>query len=427
MGDNIQYSKKGRFNMITGEDINKILQIKESFKLPEKLMSILLNSEERGEVFQKFLDLETDLSFDWFTNYFQEQHSNRDNMMQDFTPAELTKILPSLAKDFKTVVDVCAGTGGLSIACWNKNHDAEFYCEELSERALPLLLFNMSIRNITGYIVNKDVLSNEVFAVYKLTKSERFSDITTLENPPEIHGYDLCVMNPPYSVKWKYDEKKNPDKRFEEYGYAPSAYADFAFVVHGLNMISEKGELFAILPHGVLFRGNKESDIRKKFIEKKNLKAIIGLPDKLFLNTQIPVCIIALDKSNNEKTIFIDASKTVEKGTKQNTLKPEHTEKIADTYKNLKEVERYSHIATPKEFEDNDYNMNISRYVDTYVPPETIDIIVVTEELAKLEEKRRDTNRQLLEVFKELKANTSDSEKELDAVIANWERVCRND
>lgn len=413
--------------MITSEDINKILQIKESFKLPGKLMSILLNAEERGEVFQKFLDLETDLSFDWFTNYFQEQHSNRDNMMQDFTPEELTNLLPSLAKDFKTVVDVCAGTGGLSIACWNKNHDAEFYCEELSERALPLLLFNMSIRNITGYIVNKDVLSNEVFAVYKLTKSERFSDIVTLENPPEISGYDLCVMNPPYSVKWKYDEKKNHDARFAEYGYAPSSYADFAFVEHGLNMISAKGELFAILPHGVLFRGNKEADIRKKLVEKKNLKAIIGLPDKLFLNTQIPVCVIALDKSDNEKTIFIDASNTVEKGTKQNTLKPEHTEKIVDTYNNLKEVDRYSHIATSKEFEDNDYNMNISRYVDTYVQPEPIDIIKVTEELVRLEEKRRDTNRQILEALREMKGNDPESEKELDAVISNWERVCRND
>lgn len=413
--------------MITSEDINKILQIKESFKLPEKLMSILLNAEERGEVFQKFLDLETDLSFDWFTNYFQEQHSNRDNMMQDFTPEELTNLLPSLAKDFKTVVDVCAGTGGLSIACWNKNHDAEFYCEELSERALPLLLFNMSIRNITGYIVNKDVLSNEVFAVYKLTKSERFSDITTLENPPEIRGYDLCVMNPPYSVKWKYDEKKNPDARFSEYGCAPSSYADFAFVVHGLNMIGEHGELFTILPPGVLFRGSKEKAIRKKFIEKKNLKAIIGLPDKLFLNTQIPVCVIALDKSNNEKTIFINAANDFEKGSNQNILKPEHTEKIVNTYKNLKEIDRYSHIATPKEFEDNDYNMSVSRYVDTYVPDEPIDIVKVTEELVKLEEKRRELNRNILEALKEMKGSDSESEKELDTVISEWEKVCIKD
>lgn len=413
--------------MITGQDINKILQIKESFELPERLMSILLNDEERVEVFQKFLELETDLSFDWFTDYFQEQHSNRDNMMQDFTPEELTKLLPALSKDFKTVADVCAGTGGLSIACWNKNHAAEFYCEELSKRALPLLLFNMAIRNVTGYIVNKDILSNEVFGVYKLTKSERFSNITTLENPPEIRGYDLCVMNPPYSVKWKYDEKKAPDNRFEEYGYAPSNYADFAFVIHGLNMIGEHGELFAILPHGVLFRNAKEKEIRKKLVEKRNLKAVIGLPEKLFLNTQIPVCIIAIGKADNEQTIFIDASKSVKKLAKQNILEPEHVAKIVDTYKNIKSVEHYSHVATPHEFEDNDYNMNISRYVDTYVEPEPIDIIAVTEELARLEEKRRYTNRQLLELLKELESNTADGKDELDTVISIWERVCRND
>lgn len=413
--------------MITNKDIDRILQIKESFELPERLMSILFNPEERVEVFNKFLELETDLSFDWFTDYFQEQHSNRDNMMQDFTPSELTKLLPALAKDFKSVADICAGTGGLSIACWNKNHAAEFYCEELSKRALPLLLFNMSIRNVDGYIVNKDVLSGEVFAVYKLTKSERFSDIVTLENPPEIRDYDLCVMNPPYSVKWKYDEKKNPDKRFAEYGYAPSNYADFAFVIHGLNMISKDGELFAILPPGVFYRGSKEKAIRKKFVEKKNLKSIIGLPDNLFLNTSIPVCIIALDKSDNEKTIFIDASNDFEKGANQNILRHEHAAKIVDTYKNIKEVERYSHIATIKEFKDNDYCMSISRYVDTYVSPEPIDIVKVTEELARLEEKRREANRQLLEVMKELKAGTSDGEEELDTVISIWERVCRND
>ena len=413
--------------MITGQDINKILQIKESFELPERLMSILLNDEERVEVFNKFLELETDLSFDWFTDYFQEQHSNRDNMMQDFTPSELTKLLPALAKDFKTVADVCAGTGGLSIACWNKNPGAEFYCEELSKRALPLLLFNMSIRNVDGYIVNKDILTNEVFAAYKLTKSERFSNITTLENPPEICDYDLCVMNPPYSVKWKYDEKKNPDARFSEYGYAPSSFADFAFVIHGLNMIGEHGELFSILPHGVLFRNAKEKEIRKKLVEKKNLKAIIGLPEKLFLNTSIPVCVIALDKSDNEKAIFIDASKDVKKLAKQNILEPEHVEKIIDAYKNIKEIEHYSHVATPHEFEDNDYCMNIPRYVDTYVQPEPVDIIAVTEELAKLEEKRRDTNRQILEVLKELESNTASGKDELDTVISIWERVCRND
>lgn len=413
--------------MITNKDIDRILQIKESFELPERLMSILLNPEERVEVFQKFLELETDLSFDWFTNYFQEQHSNRDNMMQDFTPEELTKLLPALAKDFKTVADVCSGTGGLSIACWNKNPEAEFHCEELSKRALPLLIFNMSIRNVNGYIVNKDILSNEVFGIYKLTKSERFSDITTLENPPEISGYDLCVMNPPYSVKWKYDEKKNPDKRFAEYGYAPSNYADFAFVIHGLNMISKDGELFSILPPGVFYRGSKEKAIRKKFVEKKNLKAIIGLPCNLFLNTPIPVCVLALDKASNEKTIFVDASNDFEKCANQNILKPEHAAKIVDTYKNIKEVERYSHIATREEFKNNDYNMNISLYVDTYVPPEPIDIVKVTEELARLEEKRRETNKQLLEVMKELKANTSDGEEELDTVISIWEKVCHND
>ena len=152
--------------MIKAEDINRILNIKESYELPERMMELLQSDSER--IFREFLELESDMSYDWFNEYFQEEHSNRKAMMQDFTPKEVAGLLPRLAGTYSSVADVCAGTGGLTIAAWEHNHNAAFYCEELSNRAVPLLLFNLAIRGIRAIVVNKDVLKNEVYAVWRV-------------------------------------------------------------------------------------------------------------------------------------------------------------------------------------------------------------------------------------------------------------------
>lgn len=400
--------------MIENNVINRIFNITESFQLPDKLMSVLFDADKRDAVFSEFLEHESDLSYDWFTNYFQEQHSNRERMMQDFTPVALADLLPAMSDWFDSVADICAGTGGLSIACWNKNKDTEFYCEELSERAIPLLLFNLSIRNITAYVVRKNILTGEVYDVYKLTKSDRFSKIETLPDCPEISNIDLCVMNPPYSVKYKFDKS---DARFEEYGCPPSNFADFAFVLHGLSMLRDGGRLCAILPHGVLFRGSSEKAIRKKLIEKKNLKAVIGLPGKLFLNTDIPTCVMVLDKSECNKTVFIDASKDFKVGRSHNILTQENVDDILTTFKQFTDVERYAHVTDLKEFEDNDYNLNIPRYVDTFVPEPEINGVEVLKEIANLDSQICDSEAKLLSCMNELVGVTPEAQSDLDHML----------
>lgn len=400
--------------MIENNVIDRIFDITESFQLPDKMMSVLSDVNKRDAVFHKFLEHESDLSYDWFTNYFQEQHSNRESMMQDFTPVALANLLPALSDEFDSVADICAGTAGLSIACWNKNKDAEFYCEELSERAIPLLLFNLCIRNITAYVVRKNILTGEVYDVYKLTKSDKFSKIETLPDCPEIRDIDLCVMNPPYSVKYKFDKS---DARFEEYGCPPSNFADFAFVIHGLSMLRDGGHLCAILPHGVLFRGSSEKAIRKKLIEKKNLKAVIGLPGKLFLNTDIPTCVMMLNKSGCDKTIFIDASKDFKAGRCHNILTQENVVNILTTFKQFADVERYAHIVDLKEFEDNDYNLNIPRYVDTFVPEPEIDGVEVLKEIADLALQICDSEAKLLSCMHELVGVTPEAQSDLGCML----------
>ena len=339
--------------------INEVLGISESFELPEKMLSCLL-SDDKNAMFDKFVERLGAPEFGWFTDYFQEQHSNRDKFMQDFTPKEVAYLVSHLINKPREMADICAGIGGLTISAID--NDIFFNCYELSKRAIPLLLFNLAIRNINAQVIEMNILTEEVSTCYKLTRSEKYSEITIAE--PEKKSVDLVVMNPPYSVKFK--ELKENDRRTIKYGAPPTDKADYMFILHGLEMLKEHGTLIAILPHGALFRGNREMEIRKALIEKNLIDAIIGLPDKLFLNTQIPVCIMVLKKGKETNDIIIiDASKGFKKCGKINKLRQQDINRILTAYKQRQRVDKFAEIVTHEKIEQNDYNLNIPRYVDT--------------------------------------------------------------
>lgn len=230
-------------------------------------------------------------------------------------------------------------------------------------------------------------------AVYKLTKGSRYSDIRAAKyvtNRP----VEKVIMNPPYSASYKM--LKPDDVRFSEYCQPPTSKMDYAFVLHGLTRLKDTGTLYAILPHGVLFRGAQEKDIRQKLIEKNILDTVIGLPDKLFLDTSIPVCIIVLKKSRQTKDIlFIDASKDFIKKGKLNRMSEEHLEKIIRTYRDRRKEERYSDIVTPEKIKENDYNLNIPRYIGTYVPEPVPDLVETLNDLEEIETEIRKVSMQL--------------------------------
>lgn len=187
------------------------------------------------------------------------------------------------------------------------------------------------------------------------------------ERPNEGVQFDAVVMNPPYSIKnWNRAGLKPSDPRFEIAGVLPpDSKGDFAFLLHGLYHLSTTGTMAIVLPHGVLFRGSAEGEIRKRLLEKNQIDAVIGLPSNLFTNTGIPVCIIILKKNRelNEPVIFIDASRNFIKVGKQNALQEKDIAKIVDVYKNRIEEKGYSHLASRQELIQNEFNMNIPRYV----------------------------------------------------------------
>ncbi|MDN5695452.1 MAG: SAM-dependent methyltransferase, partial [Staphylococcus equorum] len=229
----------------------------------------------------------------------------------------------------------------------------------------------------------------------------------TLKKPQHMDmKFDAIVANPPFSAKWSADPLFLSDERFKSYGkLAPSSKADMAFVQHMLYHLDDVGTLAIVLPHGVLFRGSSEGHIRQHLIEKMNVvDAIIGLPANIFYGTTIPTCILVLKKNREHKDniLFIDASNEFEKQKNQNKLLPEHLDNIIGAYENRQDIEKYAKVASLKEVKDNDYNLNIPRYVDTFEAEAEIDLDVIAKQLQALEVESQKTDAVIANFCKEL-------------------------
>lgn len=407
--------------MITSDKINQLLGIDESYKASTVLMDILSDSQKRETLADQFINEEQDLTFDWFTNYFQEEHSDRKNKKQDFTPDEVVQLVDKLSGDFNTNVDICAGTGGLTIKKWNRNKSGYFYCEEFSDRAIPFLLFNLMLRNVNGFIFHGDSLTRNVKHLYRLTSGNKFSDIQEVNELDTATGNSV-VMNPPYSLKWEPTKEMLNQDRFKEYDVlAPKTKADYAFLLQGLSSLDDNGTMAIVLPHGVLFRGSAEEKIRKRLIELNHLDAVIGLPEKLFYNTDIPTVILILKKQRtNNDVLFVDASKEFEKVKPHNKLTDENISKIVKTVNERADVDKYSHLASLSELEENDYNLNIPRYVDTFEPEHIKPLHEIMQEMKKVDEEINKVSERIGRDLLNLRGTNPDDDKEIKEFTKYW-------
>jgi type I restriction enzyme M protein len=228
-------------------------------------------------------------------------------------------------------------------------------------------------------------------------------DILNEMNPAKKIVFDAIVANPPFSYRWEPAETMGEDFRFKSYGLAPKSAADFAFLLHGFHFLSDEGVMAIVLPHGVLFRGGAEERIRTKLLKDGHIDTVIGLPANLFFSTGIPVCILVLKKCKKfDNVLFINAAKEFTSGKRQNTLSPKHIDRIVETYKFRKEEERFSRRVSMKEIAENNFNLNISRYVDTSEEEKEIDIHAVMQEIKDLEVKRTELDKEIEVYFKEL-------------------------
>lgn len=225
--------------------------------------------------------------------------------------------------------------------------------------------------------------------------------------------FDAVMANPPYSLKWD-NKNREDDPRFKM-GIAPASKADYAFLLHGLFHLKQDGRMAIVLPHGVLFRGAAEGKIRKALLEEHNISAIIGLPEKIFTNTGIPTIIMVLEKNRESSDVlFVDASKDFEKQKNSNKLREEDIDKIVNTYTAREDVEKYAHVASMDEIIENDYNLNIPRYVDTFEEEEPVDVEALARDMKEIDEQEKQLTEELNEMLEQLVGLNDESKKTLE-------------
>ena len=290
-----------------------------------------------------------------------------------------------------SVYDPAMGSGSLLLNAKkyvNKPDTIEYFGQEINTSTYNLARMNMMLHGVSNprqHLNNGDTLD---------------ADWPT----DEPTNFDLVLMNPPYSYKWSADKGFLDDERFSKYGVLPpKSRADYSFLLHGFYHLKTDGTMCIVLPHGVLFRGSSEAKIRQTLLENGNIYAVIGLPENLFYNTSIPTIIIVLKKHREgNDVLFIDASKDFEKEKNQNTLTEAHIDRILDAYKNREDIDKYAHLARFEEIEENEFNLNIPRYVDTFEEPEPIDIEQVSKEVQEINKEIEQTTAEFLSLVDEL-------------------------
>lgn len=309
-----------------------------------------------------------------------------------YTPGEVSELMARLMapKPGERLYDPTSGSGSLLIKLARQVNDRDFsvYGQESNGSTWALCKMNMFLHDIDNARIEwGDTIKNP-----KLTIDDK------------LMKFDVVAANPPFSLKkWGVDFAEND--RFERFwrGIPPKTKGDYAFISHMVESLNEHGRMVVVVPHGVLFRGSQEGKIREQLIRENILDAVIGLPEKLFYGTGIPAALMVIKKQRSRREVlFIDASREYQSNKKQNELREEDLAKIVETYRDYKTIEKYSYVATPDDIIENEFNLNIPRYVDTFEEEEPVDIKAVQEEITRLEGELGNIRSQMNAYLKEL-------------------------
>lgn len=332
-----------------------------------------------------------------------------------YTPKQVSEILTRIAihgqedKKGLSVYDPAMGSASLLLDArkFSKCPDlVKHYGQEIMPTTFNLARMNMILHGVSPEnqkLRNGDTLD---------------ADWPTTEE----NMFDMVVMNPPYSQSWSAAEGFKTDPRFSEFSPSlpPKSKADYAFLIHGYYHLKNTGTMAIVLPHGVLFRGAKEGDIRKRLCQKGAISAVIGLPENLFYNTSIPTAVIVLTKQHRDLDrgiLFIDASREFVKEKRKNVLSEEQMNRIVDTYIERKDVEKYAHLASFEEIEKNDFNLNIPRYIDTSEEEEKVDIKQLVNELANIDKEIATLQKDVVSALSDLTADDKELSEGLSDII----------
>lgn len=335
-----------------------------------------------------------------------------------YTPQPVAKLMTQIAflgrevqKGF-TLYDPTMGSGSLLLNAKRYSHEAgtvSYFGQELNTATYNLARMNMILHGVpieNQFLHNADTLDE---------------DWPTQEPT----NFDGVLMNPPYSAKWSAADGFLQDPRFSSFGaLAPKSKADFAFLLHGFYHLKQAGGVMAIvLPHGVLFRGNGEGKIRKALLEEGAIDTVIGLPANIFFNTSIPTTVIILKKDRTSRDVFfIDASKEFDKGKNQNIMTDAHIDKILKVYQDREDVDKFAHLASFEEIVENDYNLNIPRYVDTFEEEEVAPLTEIVANINRTNKEIESKTADLVDMLGKLRGTTPEAQEELAKFLEEFRK-----
>lgn len=313
-----------------------------------------------------------------------------------YTPSGVSTLLAKLVepKEGNRICDPTCGSGSLLLKAAKEvgSTNVSLYGQEVNGSTWALARMNMFLHEMD----NATVEWGDTINSPKLVENDT------------LMKFDVVVANPPFSLdKWGADDASADRYNRFHRGIPPASKGDYAFITHMIETLNEHGRAGVVLPHGVLFRGSSEGKIRQQLIEENLLKAVIGIPANLFFGTGIPATILIFDKNKGDNTnvLFIDASNDFGSAKNQNILRTEDIEKIYKTYANWEVIEKYSYSATKEEIIENDYNLNIPRYVDTFEEEEPIDIAATQKEIEELKSKLSVVEEQMTLYLQKLNIN----------------------
>ena len=285
-----------------------LFEINNVDELSDKLYEVTINN--LNDYYDEFKNIVGDLSIDWLQKIFQYFQADRKNKKQDYTPKSLAETVAKISKtdNEKVVLDMCAGSGALTIQKWNTNNDLEFICMEFDENVIPYLLFNLAIRNIRATVHQADVLQNEIFKSYQVNKGDKYGLVSEITTPTKIKA-DVCISNPPYNMRWETPVFATIQKRFIGYEIPPESNANYAFILTALSIANK---VTMILPCSVLQEiDNINFSIRKNIIENNLVESVIVNPNNMFESTDIGTCLITFSNSKKTRKIkMLDMRKT---------------------------------------------------------------------------------------------------------------------
>ncbi|EGQ9164565.1 SAM-dependent DNA methyltransferase [Vibrio parahaemolyticus] len=366
-----------------------------SYKLGDKL-----ERDKRLFIFLKLLsefDFSKDMIlakdiFEYIIQRFATEGGKKGGLY--YTPVEVSNLLAQLTepKIGESIYDPACGTGGLLIEC------AEYIKKDYKESA-SYALFGQELSGAAWTIARQNMLVHEEYNA-DVRLGDTILEPRHVTNDGSLRKFDVVVCHPPFLLKdWGYEfASHDPYHRFDR-GIPPKSQGDYAFICHMIESLElNSGRLAVVVPHGALFRASSDKKIRQKLIEEGLLDAVIGLPPKLFFGTSIPAVVLIFKRRKKENNVvFIDASKEYEDGRLQNRLTPDGLDKILQCYKERNEVEKFSRIVSLEEIFENEFNLNIPRYIDTSEDQEEFDLELLQEERDKLQ-------RQLLQLEEKMMA-----------------------